>query len=494
MNKSQKIKNSDANVNLESSAEFETLLEESLKKSNTSEGRIVVGTVVAIKGNDATIDVGLKSEGRLNTEDIKLLTGNDTVNIGDTLSVYIERFEDKHGNPVLSIERAKKEATWQRLTNHFINGDILEGVITGKTKGGFIVDLNGTNAFLPGSQIDVRIIKDATPLFDTKQHFKIIKMEKTRNNIVVSRKAVVELERASIKSEILTRLEEGMVLDGIVKNITEYGAFVDIGGIDGLLHVTDMSWRRVASPNEIVKVGDQVKVQVIKFNRDTGRVSLGMKQLTKTPWAEGLLEKYKVGEIYKGKVVNITDYGAFIELEPCIEGMAYKAELSWTKNVAPSDVVNLGDEVDVKVLEVVPDKHKISLSIKRCQANPCEQFASEHPIGSKVTGQIKGIKEFGIFVSLTDTLDGTVAMRDISWDMTYEEELTRTGIGIDSRAKGYEVGQTIETVVLVVDPTREIIRLGIKQLIDDPYAEALNNIKKDDVVHGKVTKIGSNKR
>lgn len=483
--------------NSQTVSEFETLLERSFEKSDIFEKsggkkkRIVTGTIVSIKRDDAIIDVGLKSEGRLSINDIKSLKGIDEVRVGDTVDVYIERFEDKHGNPVLSIEKAKKEAVWQRLTNSFVNGDVITGVITGKTKGGFFVDICGTSAFLPGSQIDTRVIKDISTLFGVEQRFKIMKMERARNNIVVSRKAVVDLERNATRGEILSQLEEGMVMDGIVKNITEYGAFVDIGGIDGLLHVTDMSWRRVSSPNEVVKVGDKVKVQIIKFNRDTGRVSLGMKQLSETPWSSNVQERYKVGEIYKGKVVNITDYGAFIELEPCIEGMAYRSELSWIKNVIPSNAVSIGDEINVKVLEVVPDKHKISLSIKRCQPNPCEQFALDHPVGSVVSGEIRGIKEFGIFVGLTDILDGTIAMRDISWDMTYEEELTRTNIGIDSRAKMYEIGQTIETKVLVVDPSREIIRLGIKQLSEDPYAKMLESIKKDDVVHGKVSKIGT---
>ncbi len=483
--------------NSQTVSEFEALLKKSFEKSSSFEKsdsetkRIVTGTIVAIKGNDAIIDVGLKSEGCLNINDIKSLKDSDDVSVGDTIEVYIERFEDKHGSPVLSIEKAKKEAVWQRLTNCFINGDMITGVITNKTKGGFIVDINGTSAFLPGSQIDVRVIKDISSLFGVEQQFKILKMERSRNNIVVSRRAVVEIERNAARGEILSQLEEGMVMDGIVKNITEYGAFVDIGGIDGLLHVTDMSWRRISSPNEVVKIGDKIKVQIVKFNRDTGRVSLGIKQLSETPWNSNVQERYKIGEIYKGKVVNITDYGAFVELEPCIEGMVYRAELSWIKNIIPSNAVTVGDEVNVKVLEVVPDKHKISLSIKRCQPNPCEQFLAEHPVGSIVSGKIRGIKEFGIFVGLTDVLDGTVAMRDVSWDMTYEEELTRTNIGIDSRAKGYEVGQTVETKVLIVDPNREIIRLGIKQLSEDPYAKALEAIKKDDVVHGKVTKIGT---
>ena len=470
-------------------ADFATLLEQSFKKNKSKNSRVINGTIVSINNDKAVIDVGLKSEGVLSLADIKVLKDSDDVKVGDTLEVYIERYEDKFGNPILSIEKAQKEATWKKLESHLNSGEVIEGFITNRTKGGFAVDLNGTSAFLPGSQVDLSIVRDASSLLNTLQKFKVIKMDRARNNIVVSRRAVLEDVRNVAKVEVLSKLEEGMVIEGIVKNITEYGVFVDIGGIDGLLHVTDMSWKRISSPSELVKPGDKIKVQVIKFNKDTGRVSLGMKQLSKTPWDDSIAEKYKVGEKYKGKIVNITDYGVFVELEECIEGMCYKAELSWIRNVNPAKVVNLGDVVDVKVLEVIPDKHKISLSIKACQPNPCTKFAEEHPVGSKLKGTIKNIREFGIFVGITDILDGTIAMRDITWDISYDSELNRDSFVHNNNANNYEIGQEIEVVVLGIDKNKEIIKLGLKQLTEDPYAEALKSIHKDDVVKGKISKV-----
>ena len=470
-------------------SDFAELLENSFKKNVSKNNRIVTGRIIAIKNDKAFIDVGLKSEGALSLADIRLLKDSDDVKIGDTLEVYIDRFEDKFGNPVLSIEKAQKEANWKKLEEHLNSGGIVEGTITNRTKGGFSVDINGTTAFLPGSQVDLSIVRDPSSLLGTKQQFKVIKMDRNRNNIVVSRRSVLEDVRSIAKVEILEKLEDGMVLDGIVKNITDYGVFVDIGGIDGLLHVTDMSWKRISSPSEMVKPGDKIKVQVIKFNKKTGRISLGMKQLSKTPWDESISEKYKVGEKYKGKVVNITDYGVFVELEECIEGMCYKAELSWIKNVIPSKVVNIGDVVDVQVLEVSPDKHKISLSIKACQPNPCDKFEEEHPVGSKIKGTIKNIREFGIFVGLTDILDGIVSIKDINWDISYDEDLERDYFVNNSKVSNFEIGQEIETMVLGIDKNREIIKLGLKQLVEDPYANALKSIRKDDVVKGKVSKV-----
>ena len=486
MNNSNESNNKNKFDNIQS--DFAALLEKSFQEKKSRNSRVVTGTIIDIKNDKAIIDVGLKSEGVLSVSDIKVLKDSNDIKVGDTLEVYIDKFEDKFGNPVLSIEKAQKEATWKKLEAHLNSGDIIEGTIINRTKGGFSVDLNGTLAFLPGSQMDLSIIRDVTPLLNSKQKFKVIKMDRARNNIVVSRRAVLEDVRSVARTEVLSKLEEGMVIDGIVKNITDYGVFVDIGGIDGLLHVTDMSWKRISSPSEIVKVGDKVKVQVIKFNKDTGRVSLGMKQLSKTPWDENVSKKYKVGETYQGKVVNITEYGVFVELEEYIEGMVYKSELSWVRNVNPIKVVNIGDVVDVKVLEVSPDKHKISLSIKACQPNPCTKFAEEHPVGSKLKGTIKNIKEFGIFVGLTDVLDGTVAMRDITWDISYDDELNRDDFVNNSKTKNYEVGQEIEVVVLGIDPSKEIIKLGLKQLIEDPYTAALKSIHKDDIVKGKVTK------
>lgn len=482
------MNNESNKVASQSGTTFAELLEKSFQKNKSKHSRVINGKIVDIKNDKAIIDVGLKSEGVLSLADIKILKDSENIKIGDTLEVYIEKFEDKFGNPILSIEKAQKEANWKRLETYLNNGDIIEGTITNRTKGGFSVDLNGTLAFLPGSQVDLSIIRDASALLNTKQKFKVIKMDRNRNNIVVSRRAVLEDIRKVTKTEVLSKLEDGMILDGIVKNITDYGVFVDIGGIDGLLHVTDMSWKRISSPSELVKTGDKIKVQVIKFNKDTGRVSLGMKQLSKTPWDNSITEKYKVGEKYKGKVVNITDYGVFVELEECIEGMVYKSELSWVRNINPTKVVNIGDEVEVKVLEVIPEKHKISLSIKACQPNPCTKFAEEHPVGSKIKGTIKNIREFGIFVGVTDILNGTIAMRDITWEISYDDDLNRDKFN-SSKTKNFEIGQEIEVIVLNIDPNKEIIKLGLKQLTEDPYANALKSIRKDDKVKGKVTNV-----
>ncbi|MBQ7524557.1 MAG: 30S ribosomal protein S1 [Alphaproteobacteria bacterium] len=458
---------------------FADMLEESLTKKESPEGRVVVGTIVGIKNDKAVIDVGLKAEGRLFLEDIKALKGTDTISVGDTLEVFIERFEDKNGEPILSIEKAKKEAIWRDLGVKFENGGTAEGIITGRTKGGFSVDFSGTTAFLPGSQVDLRLVKDITPLLNIKQPFKILKMDRVRNNIVVSRRAVLEAERNEKRAEVISKLEEGMELDGVVKSIMDYGAFVDIGGVDGLLHVTDMSWKRISSPTDMVQIGDNVRVKVLKFNKDTGRISLGMKQLEKTPW-ENIEQRYIVGQKYKGKIVNVTDFGAFIELEDCIEGMAYMTELSWLrKNVPPSKVVNVGDEVDVLVLAVDPQKRKISLSLKQCQENPWQKFADEHPAGTKLEGVVKNITEFGVFIGVNDQLDGMVHMSDVSWSDGSSED----------RSKQFEKGQKIEVVVLGVNPEKERISLGIKQLAEDPYADAIKNTKKGDAVVVEVKEI-----
>ena len=458
---------------------FADMLEESLQGKDSLEGKVVLGTIVGIKNDKAVVDVGLKAEGRLFLSDIKTLKGTAEVSIGDTLEVFVERFEDRNGEPILSIERAKKEAVWKDLERHLESGETVEGAVVGRTKGGFAVDINGTSAFLPGSQVDLRIVKDITPLLNLKQPFKILKMDKVRNNIVVSRRAVLEAVRNEAKAEVISKLEEGMITTGIVKNITDYGVFVDIGGIDGLLHVTDMSWKRIASPSDLVKVGDSVQVQVIKFNKDSGRISLGMKQLVQTPW-ENIETKYKTGDRKKGKVVNITDYGAFVELEDCIEGMIYMTELSWTrKNIHPSKIVAIGDEVEVEVLEVNPTKRKISLGMKQCLENPWKKFAEEHPVGTKLEGVVKNITEFGIFVGVSDALDGMVHMSDISWNSGSN----------DDKSKDLQKGQTIEVIVLDINPEKERINLGIKQLENDPYAAAAGSTKKGDAVIGEIKEI-----
>lgn len=469
-------------MNVNEKISFADMLEESLLGKDSLEGKVVLGTIVGIKNDKAVIDVGLKAEGRLFLSDIKALKGTDEVSVGETLEVFVERFEDRNGEPILSIERAKKEAVWKDLEKRLESGETVEGAVVGRTKGGFSVDISGTTAFLPGSQVDLRIVKDITPLLNLKQPFKILKMDKVRNNIVVSRRAVIEAVRNETRAEVISKLEEGMVTTGIVKNITDYGVFVDIGGIDGLLHVTDMSWKRISSPSDLVKVGDSLQVQVIKFSKESGRISLGMKQLVKTPW-ENIEQRYIVGEKYKGKVVNITEYGAFIELEDCIEGMAYMTELSWVrKNTQPSKVVNIGDDVEVMVLEVNPQKRKISLGLKQCQENPWKQFAEQHPVGTKLEGIVKNMTEFGIFVGVNDLLDGMVHMSDVSWNDGSNED----------KSKQIEKGQKIEVIVLDVNPEKERINLGIKQLADDPYAKAADSTKKGDVVVAEVKEIHAN--
>lgn len=458
---------------------FAEMLEESLRGTESLEGKVVKGTIVSFKNDKAVIDVGLKSEGRLFINDIKMLKGSDNVAIGDTLDVYIERFEDRNGEPMLSIEKAKKEAVWCELENSMNAETTVEGAIIGRTRGGFSVDINGTMAFLPGSQVDLRIVKDITPLLNLKQPFKILKMDKLRNNIVVSRRAVLESSRMEAKTEVMSKLEEGMIIDGTIKNIMEYGAFVDIGGIDGLLHVTDMSWKRVSNPTDVVNVGDPVKVQVLKFNMETGRISLGMKQLVKTPWAD-IEKRYIVGEKYTGKVVNITDYGAFIELEDCIEGMIYMTELSWVrKTVHPSKILTIGDNIEVMILDVNQEKRKISLGLKQCQENPWKKFAEEHPAGTKLSGVVKNITEFGVFVGVNEELDGMIHMSDISW----------AAGSSDDKSKDIHKGQEVEVIVLDINPEKERISLGIKQLADDPYASAAAGIKIGAVVSAEVTNV-----
>ncbi|MDR0640299.1 MAG: 30S ribosomal protein S1 [Holosporales bacterium] len=459
---------------------FADLLNETLFGEDALEGRVVTGTIVAIRNDKAVVDVGLKAEGRLYLNDIKNLKGSDSVAVGETLQVFVERFEDKNGEPILSIEKARREVVWAKLEEFLANGEQVEGIITGRTKGGFAVDIDGTTAFLPGSQVDLRLVKDITPLLNIKQPFKILKMDKQRNNIVVSRRAVLETARNDAKTEVMSRLEDGMILSGVVKNITDYGVFVDIGGIDGLLHVTDMSWKRVASPSDLVKVGDVLNVQIIKFSKETGRISLGMKQLMKTPW-EGVEQRYIIGNKYKGKIVNVTDYGVFVELEDCIEGMIYITELSWLrKNLHPSKMVTIGEEVDVMVLDVNPQKRKISLGLKQCQENPWKQFAETHPVGTRIEGVVKNITEFGIFVGVNDVLDGMVHVSDVSWHSGDQ----------DDKSKDIQKGQKIEVIVLDVNPEKERINLGIKQLGDDSYVElAKMNDRKGDAVFATVKVI-----
>ncbi len=435
-------------------------------------GSVVKGTIINIGDDYVTVDVGLKSEGRI---PLREFGQNPELKIGDKVEVLVDRYEDKDGNIVLSREKARREEAWAELEAAMNAGQRVNGVIFGRVKGGFTVDLNGAIAFLPGSQIDIRPIRDITPLMGISQPFQILKMDRLRGNIVVSRRVVLEETRAEARAELIDTIKEGAVLDGIVKNITDYGAFIDLGGVDGLLHVTDISWKRINHPAEVLSVGQTVKVQVIKFNEDTQRISLGMKQLENDPW-QSVAEKYKVGEVYTGKVTNITDYGAFVELEDGIEGLVHVSEMSWTrKNVHPGKIVSTSEEVQVKVLEVDPEKRRISLGIKQCTPNPWAAYVEEHPVGSIIEGKIKNITEFGLFVGLTDEIDGMIHLSDIAWGKSGEEAV-----------KDYTKGQDITAKIIDVDVEKERISLGIKQMAENNAALALENLKKGDVVKAVV--------
>ena len=439
--------------------EFAALLEETLSGTAFQEGSVVKGTIVAIEKDVALIDVGLKTEGRVPLKEFGTPGRGHDLSVGDEVDVYLERVENSAGEAVLSREKARREESWTRLEEKYKAGERVEGVIFNRVKGGFTVDLDGAVAFLPGSQVDIRPIRDVGPLMNQPQPFQILKMDRRRGNIVVSRRSVLEETRAEKRSEIVARLEEGQVIDGVVKNITDYGAFIDLGGIDGLLHVTDMAWRRVTHPSEIVNVGDTVKVQIIRINPETQRISLGIKQLEADPW-EGIAAKYPVGSRFKGTVTNITDYGAFVELEPGVEGLIHVSEMSWTKkNVHPGKIVSTSQEVEVQVLEVDPDKRRISLGLKQVQENPWVAFAANHPPGTPIEGQIRNITEFGLFIGLDGGIDGMVHLSDLDWTKPGEEAL-----------KDYKKGDNAKAVVLEADSEKERISLGIKQLSADPFA------------------------
>jgi len=458
----------------ETTENFEELLNEQFGDKGIV-GSVVKGTIIRLTDDFATIDVGLKSEGRI---PLREFGQNPELKVGDQVEVMVDRYEDKDGNIVLSREKARREEAWVELEKAMNAGERVDGIIFGRVKGGFTVDLQGAIAFLPGSQIDIRPIKDITPLMGISQPFQILKMDRERGNIVVSRRVVLEETRAEARAELIDAIKEGAVLDGIVKNITDYGAFIDLGGVDGLLHVTDISWKRINHPAEVLSVGQTIKVQVIKFNEDTQRISLGMKQLEKDPW-EAVAGKYNVGDVCKGVVTNITDYGAFVELEDGIEGLVHVSEMSWTrKNVHPGKIVSTSEEVEVKILEVDPEKRRISLGIKQCQPNPWAAYVEEHPAGSVIEGTIKNITEFGLFVGLTDEIDGMIHLSDIAWGVSGEEAV-----------KGYEKGQTIKAKIIDVDVEKERISLGIKQLDENNAALALENLKKGDVVKAIVTGV-----
>jgi small subunit ribosomal protein S1 len=459
---------------------FAALLEESFGSSDDLVGSVVIGTVIAIDNDSVVVDVGLKSEGRVPLKEFSVAGQQAEIAVGDTVEVYLERMENVHGETVLSREKARREEAWEKLEEAFSKGDNVTGVIFGRVKGGFTVDLSGAVAFLPGSQVDVRPVRDVGPLLGQPQPFQILKMDRRRGNIVVSRRAVLEEARAAERQELIANIHEGQVLEGVVKNITDYGAFVDLGGVDGLLHVTDMAWRRVNHPSEAVQIGQTVEVQVIRLNPETQRISLGMKQLEADPW-DGVDAKYPAGMKLKGRVTNITDYGAFVELEPGVEGLVHVSEMSWTKkNVHPGKIVSTSQEVEVMVLDVDPVKRRISLGIKQTTENPWDEYAATHPEGTEVQGEIKSITEFGIFIGLTDDIDGMVHLSDLDWSRPGEEAI-----------QDFKKGEIVKAKVLNVDPEKERISLGIKQLSTDPFG-AVGDFKKGDTVTCTVAAIVGN--
>ncbi|MGI9376314.1 MAG: 30S ribosomal protein S1 [Tsuneonella suprasediminis] len=465
-----------------SRADFEALLNEQLGGAGEDgfEGRVVKGTVTAIENGMAVIDVGLKSEGRVNLKEFMRSDDEHGLQVGSEVEVFVDRVENADGEAMLSRDRARREAAWDKLESEFGEGKRVDGRIFGRVKGGFTVDLDGAVAFLPGSQVDIRPVRDVTPLMDMPQPFQILKMDRRRGNIVVSRRAVLEETRAEQRSELIDKLAEGQVIDGVVKNITDYGAFVDLGGIDGLLHVTDMSYKRVNHPNEVINIGDTVTVQIIRINSDTQRISLGMKQLESDPW-DGVGAKYPVGMKLTGTVTNITEYGAFVELEPGIEGLVHVSEMSWTKkNVHPGKIVSTSQEVEVMVLEVDADKRRISLGLKQAQRNPWEEFADAHPVGSKVTGEVKNATEFGLFIGLPGDVDGMVHMSDIAWGISGEDALAL-----------HRKGEEVEAIVLDVDIEKERISLGMKQLEKGAPTEGGSSgaLKRGDVVTVTVLEV-----
>jgi small subunit ribosomal protein S1 len=433
--------------------DFEALLNESFELETPEEGTVVKGTVLAIEAGQAIIDIGYKMEGRVDLKEFTPPGKNPEIEVGDVVEVYLDRVENARGEAVLSRDKARREEAWDRLEKAYEKEERVEGAIFGRVKGGFTVDLGGAVAFLPGSQVDVRPVRDAGPLMHMPQPFQILKMDRRRGNIVVSRRAVLEESRAEQRAEIVARLTEGDTIDGVVKNITEYGAFVDLGGVDGLLHVTDMAWRRVNHPSEILGIGETVKVQVIKINKETQRISLGMKQLQADPW-DTVEQKFPIGSRHTGRVTNITDYGAFVELEPGVEGLVHVSEMSWTKkNVHPGKIVSTSQEVDVMVLEVDSDKRRISLGLKQAHRNPWEEFAEKHPVGSTVEGEVKNATEFGLFIGLPGDVDGMVHMSDIAWGISGEDALAL-----------HRKGEQVKAIVLDVDTDKERISLGMKQL------------------------------
>ena len=457
---------------------FAQLLEESFTLQEMNPGEVITAEVVGIDQNFVTVNAGLKSESLIDVAEFKNAQGEIEVKVGDFVTVTIESVENGFGETKLSREKAKRAADWIALEEAMENGDILSGVINGKVKGGLTVMINSIRAFLPGSLVDVRPVKDTSHFEGKEIEFKVIKLDKKRNNVVVSRRAVLEATLGEERKALLENLQEGSVIKGIVKNITDYGAFVDLGGIDGLLHITDLAWRRVKHPSEVLEVGQEVEAKVLKFDQDKQRVSLGMKQLGEDPWS-GLTRRYPQGTRLFGKVSNLTDYGAFVEIEQGIEGLVHVSEMDWTnKNIHPSKVVNVGDVVEVMVLDIDEERRRISLGLKQCKANPWQQFAETHNKGDRVEGKIKSITDFGIFIGLDGGIDGLVHLSDISWNVAGEEAV-----------REYKKGDEIAAVVLQVDAERERISLGVKQLAEDPFNNWVALNKKGAIVTGKVTAV-----
>ena len=458
--------------------EFEALLNESFEMDTPEEGSVVKGKVIAIEAGQAIIDVGYKMEGRVDLKEFANPGETPDISVGDEVEVFLRSAENSRGEAVISREMARREEAWDRLEKAYADEERVDGAIFGRVKGGFTVDLGGAVAFLPGSQVDVRPVRDAGPLMGLKQPFQILKMDRRRGNIVVSRRAILEESRAEQRAEVIGNLTEGQTVDGVVKNITEYGAFVDLGGVDGLLHVTDMAWRRVNHPSEILSIGETVKVQVIKINKDTHRISLGMKQLQEDPW-DVVAAKYPLESVHTGRVTNITDYGAFVELEPGVEGLVHVSAMSWTKkNVHPGKIVSTSQEVEVMVLEIDGAKRRVSLGLKQTMRNPWEVFAETHPEGTEVEGEVKNITEFGLFIGMEGDIDGMVHLSDLSWDERGEDAI-----------QNYKKGDVVRAIVSEVDVEKERISLSIKALGGDKFSEAVGGVKRGSVITVTVTAI-----
>ena len=461
--------------------DFDALIAESFGDHISIEGSVVKGIIISIEGDSALIDVGLKSEGRVALKEFTSPGQEHGLKAGDEVEVYVERMEDRNGEAMLSREKARREEAWAVLEQGFEKQERVIGTIFGRVKGGFTVDLSGATAFLPGSQVDIRPVRDIGPLLGTPQPFQILKMDRRRGNIVVSRRAVLEESRAEARSELVANLKEGQTLQGVVKNITDYGAFVDLGGVDGLLHVTDIAWRRINHPSEALQIGQTVDVQVIRFNSETQRISLGMKQLEADPW-EGVDTKYPVSTKFTGRVTNITDYGAFVELEPGIEGLVHVSEMSWTKkNVHPGKIVSTSQEVEVMVLDVDPTKRRISLGLKQCLSNPWDDFMTQYPVGSEIEGEVKNITEFGLFVGLLGEIDGMVHLSDLDWERAGEEAI-----------QDFKKGDMVRAKVLDIDTEKERISLGVKQLSEDPFESGAATVRKGSIVTCTVTLLTEN--